>query len=552
MAQKKRNEKAATGSWFSPGLTYEGRGTLKLLGSQRVVRGRARVVIGEDGTTVATLDPEVKPGANLIEQALGLQRSPAKRDAVPAAAAALHEIPLQPAELTIETADGRLSSTDNCLCANSTPAASESAPGRRIDVRLLHSVFSRPQEQKARYWVAPLVNLISSYPDPGRRIAGHPLRLRAAASRGEGEASHLLDLVLGAGGDAVILFEAGRPAFIEPLPDHTEREGALQTGAAQSLVTAVMVGEVGDNPIAWTELTKWFPFDFAGLLSLASGTPTSIPWVEFRGADGQLVGRFHRHVGPKAFARERPAIGPGLPGVGRLLTCAARSQFFGHPELRVAVRLLLRAQANPSRIDDAFRNLLLAFEAMHQLVFGPSGSSVAGDALNEGDLRNFRKVIAGAQKDLEKLHLATLRRNDANAAGFLEGAMDRLDNLEIQAPTFPKKIEHLLDNAALPDSHVLDLYYRAQPGAGHKKWTDVLGAYRDKVMYRGYVGIGEEGLRFDEAMRVFRHLQDVLLRLILKTLGYDGEYHPAVLGAEAPARVDWVTKAALPEQLGFR
>ena len=51
---------------------------------------------------------------------------------------------------------------------------------------------------------------------------------------------------------------------------------------------------------------------------------------------------------------------------------------------------------------------------------------------------------------------------------------------------------------------------------------------------------------------MFRHLQDVLLRIILRKLGYDGEYQPAVLGSEASARVDWVTKAILPEQLGFR
>ena len=552
MTQKKRNEDTHEGSWFSPGLFYEGRGTLKLRESGRVLRGRARVSIGEDGRTDATLAPEVKPGAGLIEQALGLQRGPAPTEAGAPQAAAIHETPMQPAEFTIETGDGRFSSTEDCFCENSTFGTSGMALASRISIHLLHSVFVRSQDNRAHYWAAPLLNLVTGYPDRRDRLAHHPLRLNAAASPGEGEMGHLLEMVLGSSGGGVILFDSGRPGFIEPLADHAERERMLQVGTAQSLVTAVMVGEVGENSTAWTELARWFPFDFAGLLSLASGTPTGIPWVEFRGADGQLISRFHRHVAPKPFAQEKPAIGPGAPGVGRLLTCAARSELFGHPELRVAVRLLLRARANPARIDDGFRNLLIAFEAMYKLIFGPSGSAVAGEALNEGDLRSFRKVITAARKDMEKLHLATLKRHDANAATFIEGAMDRLAALETQEPRFHTKIELLLADAALPDIEVLDLYYSAHPDGNSRKWTDVLNAYREKVMLRGYVGIGEEGLRFEDAIRVFRHLQDVLLRIILKKLGYDGEYLPAVLGAQAPARIDWVTKAILPEQLGFR
>ena len=551
MAQKKRSEQS-DGAWFSPGLVYEGRGTLKLRHSQRVVRGRARVAVGEDGRTVATVSSEVKPGAGLIEQALGLQSVPTAAQTAASAATEIHETPMQPAELTVETTDGRFSSTEDCFCETAAFGASDAGVGRRITVHLLHSVFDRTDHPKAHYWVAPLVNLVAGYRDRRERLAHHPLRLKAGSSRGEPEMGHLLEMVMGPTGDGVILFDSGRPGFIEPLPDHRDRERLLQDGSAPSLVTAVMIGEVGDHPTAWTELTGWFPFDFAGLLSLASGTPTSIPWVEFRSADGQLVSRFHRHVAPKPFAQDRAAIAAGSPGVGRLLTCAARSELFGHPELRLAVRLLLRARANPSRVDDGFRNLLIALEAMHHLIFGAAGSSVAADALNEGDVRNFRKVVTAAQKDLEKLHLATLRRHDANAATFIEGAMDRLAVLETQEPRFHTKVEMLLENAALPDAEVLDAYYRSHPDGSSRKWTDVLSAYRDKVMFRGYVGIGEEGLRFEDAIRVFRHLQDVLLRLILKKLGYDGEYLPAVLGSEASARIDWVTRAVLPEQLGFR
>ncbi len=551
MTQKKRNETREEGSWFSPTLIYEGRGTLKLRESGRVIHGRTRVAIGEDGRTVATLAPEVRPGAGMIEQALGLQRGPAPSESDAAQAAAIYETPMQPAELVVETGEGRFSSTEDCFCENSTFGASGSASGR-IAIHLLHSVFVHSKEHSATYWAAPLLNLVAGYPDRRDRLAHHPLRLKAASEAGEGEMGHLLEMVLGSRGGGVILFEAGRPGFIEPLADHAERERMLEAGTAHSLVTAVMVGEVGENSTAWTDLPTWFPFDFAGLLSLASGTPTGIPWIDFRGADGQLVSRFHRHVAPKPFAKDRPGIAPGSPGVGRLLTCASRSEFFGHPELRLAIRLLLRARANPARVDDGFRNLLLAIEAMYQLIFGASGSSVAGDALNEGDLRSFRKVVGAARKDMEKLHLATLKRHDANAAAFVQGAMDRLAALETQEPSFHTKIEQLLADAALPDIEILDPYCRAHPDGSARKWTDVLDAYRERVMSRGYVGIGAEGLRFEEAIRVVRHLEDVLLRVILRKLGYDGEYQPAVLGAPAPARLDWVTKAVLPEQLGFR
>jgi hypothetical protein len=353
----------------------------------------------------------------------------------------------------------------------------------------------------------------------------------------------------------VIAFEFDQGlGFIDWLPDPEEPEKMLASVPGSSRITAIMAGPVGTNVVDGFEvLPEWLPLDFADLLGLATGAPVSIPWWEFRATDGRLLRRLHIHSEPKPFTKAQPAIPDHW--IGRLLTRARRSQHFGAPELRVVIRLLLRGRLNVSSIDDEIRSLLIALEALCIFLLPRDSSLHAGGVLQGADLDAFHSVFADAT---DRLHDLTRKVSSGEAksksAGFLQGLIKQLTKLEYgqQSPGFARQLEMLLDESELPDAGILDSYFGAHPELGERKWSKVLAAYRGRVMHRGYLGIGDEGFDARRAVVVSRHLQDILLRIVLKKLGYDGEYQPALHSMKAHFPLDWVTVSRAASELGFR
>ncbi len=133
----------------------------------------------------------------------------------------------------------------------------------------------------ARYWLLPLSNFVSRFPAYDIDLQAHPLRL------------HLPETQIDSGAyysDRVIIFDSGgQLGYIQPLLNYESRVDDLQEGRERHRVTALMIENVGSNPVGETEWESWFPFDFFRLMSLATGVSVGAPWIEFRDASGHLV-----------------------------------------------------------------------------------------------------------------------------------------------------------------------------------------------------------------------------------------------------------------------
>lgn len=108
----------------------------------------------------------------------------------------------------------------------------------------------------------------------------------------------------------------------------------------------------------------------------------------------------------------------------------------------------------------------------------------------------------------------------------------------------------MLDALDLPDACVLDPWFRSHP-VWQRDWVSVIASLRARLVHEGIAGVGDEGRSTAEMVEVTRHLEDLLARVVLRLLRYDGLYQPAVVNWATQAPVGWVTRDTSPAQLGF-
>ena len=70
-------------------------------------------------------------------------------------------------------------------------------------------------------------------------------------------------------------------------------------------------------------------------------------------------------------------------------------------------------------------------------------------------------------------------------------------------------------------------------------------------MHRGFLDFDEGGQDLWDVIRITNHLHDILIRILFKTLGYNGTYQPRVLNYRTTKPVDWVKEDTAASELGY-
>jgi hypothetical protein len=94
---------------------------------------------------------------------------------------------------------------------------------------------------------------------------------------------------------------------------------------------------------------------------------------------------------------------------------------------------------------------------------------------------------------------------------------------------------------------------RVLPRAGKKRtWSQTLNIYRNDVVHDAYLRFSKGKYDPHEILTIINHLHDVLARLILDFLRYDGGYLPKISRhTSGPLPVDWVKPDTRPSELGY-
>ncbi len=83
-------------------------------------------------------------------------------------------------------------------------------------------------------------------------------------------------------------------------------------------------------------------------------------------------------------------------------------------------------------------------------------------------------------------------------------------------------------------------------------WAQVIACYRGIVIHRTGFEIRTGQYDVLEIARLSSHLHDILVRIILKTVGYDGEYQATTITGTASESLGWVTSDTCASLLGYQ
>lgn len=407
----------------------------------------------------------------------------------------------------------------------------------------------------ARYWVFPLSNLIVECRTRSPRLYEHPLRvwpLKDVEKEDRAQAG-LLEYAQ----HRLICFEIdGAPGFVEHLLDYDERKQRLEDGTARNLVTSIMVGDVGQHSI--DSLDGWFLFGYLDVMGLATGNEVGAHWVEFRDALGTLVRRLHRDLGHPYFVTGRAAIAeehvedPESDGIAHLLTKAAQCTDFktGTSRLNVNIRQLLRTGLSSRKIEERIIQLFGILDGLLEYTgVATVDLALSLDPAVRVQVEQIRDVAAGQVNALARTARTAGDIGQANTLGKIE---NKLRAATQQDQKFRQALAALLDKYNLLDAQVADDHFGQQARPGLDTWAGILSYYRNIPVHEGYFDTVQKGHDVEEAIQVMNHLRDVLLRITLKMLGYDGKYQPVMKMGPIGMSLDWVTAATTATELGYR
>jgi hypothetical protein len=280
----------------------------------------------------------------------------------------------------------------------------------------------------------------------------------------------------------------------------------------------------------------WFLTTFLRLLELAAGSQIGVPWMEVRDENGRLARRLHFAAGDSKFTTDGySAMRKAFHwSGGRYLTTALSSPKAREPFFSIALRHCIRAGMSGLSLDDQLDHLVRALECLC------TRYGFTKQDLKDGFDPELRKSIGTVLNDARAAigRLANTVAEPSRRARVLRIG-NRTWSADQRDQDFGLAVESLVRHFDLLDSEVLGPYYARHPGPEGRDWVRSLSYYRGAVFHEGFVDIDSPGPPVGEVLGFILHLHDLVVRVLLKIVGYDGTYQPRLIRGTANESVDW-------------
>ncbi|GEM_PF-2822905 len=539
--------------WFSSELVYEGQGTAFFENPAGKVEGKTVISIDElgeikvdmeyarlDTNAAITSESESFRILKFLYQHVGEAKYP---DII--AEGEKNKNPCS--KLIVETQDGTFVSTGNISWAT-------------LDARdgiifwISRGLFEVNNAREPKYWVLPLTNFVSYFPwNNHPLLVNHPMRLYQTPTVPEmsDERQKAAALFAATNKNSLVGFEfSKKPGFIERMPDYAEREEKLKSKQVRQCITALMVGEISD-----AIKSRWFPYEWANLLSFASGTEVGASWLELRDSEGKLVNRKHFPTLKTTYEKGYAVIDEFRHGgLGYLISLASNSPEFSQSYFRILINQLTHANLQ-NHAETRMTILSRAFEGLFEFArkLGLLEQQSLMSNLPEHYRQEVKTILDKASSEIENLYLRSNKENLSNDVSYsLERIEKKIENANNTDGDFGMKVLKLLDLYKLPDTAIMEQHFFQEVGKSIKSWAGFLSMLRNAPIHQGYFAIQDGIFDWEEIINAQDHLHDILVRIVLKILGYDGKYQPKVIDVPADGKtIDWVTENTSAEDLGY-
>jgi hypothetical protein len=409
--------------------------------------------------------------------------------------------------------------------------------------------FWRDDHRPVHYFAIPLINFTFKFVEARPEILSHPLRMRRPAPFPDELPPERVDLFrLLAWQEAQLIgfnFE-GRTAFVEPVPAYAELEKSLSSHDRKWAITALMVGSAKGRSVAFDAVLDWIPFYLFPVLELLCGREFGAAWIEWHDETGGLVGRTHVHTRCPAFSRGFAAFRVGsLDGAGLLLTEAQNSTYLREPFLQGTVRNLVRS-ADDDILESRAAFVFLALEALCGR-FGV-GSQDLSASLDPETRSAVRELLANVARDLRNLATESL---DSDQRRAIRTIADRAAGMDQKDRNFGAAVASLMKLFKFEDDLRLAGENYALQRVDTRTWEAAVSHWRGLVLHGGTYDLASGNYDFDLILSTCYHLHDLAFRIVLKLLGYSGQYQPAVSLMLNPCDIDWVNASTGTDELGY-
>ena len=394
-----------------------------------------------------------------------------------------------------------------------------------------------------KYWVLPLFNFISA---EGRRILDelneHPLRLYEPWMLPEGlsdqewvrfmndskHTNHMITFDFG-----------GSQCFIERLPDCQQKIEKIKSWQQEYAITALMIGDTPEviDLEDIENILSWGPMDFENWLFLATGTRVLSPWIEFRDAKGNLVSRIHFRNSLKGFQSGQKTV----EDFDNLLTKAAKSERFHDINLKSVLYQIAMAGQDDLYLEDRKASLFRAADTLTKdirLKKRPLPVSMEQE-------HQIKEILVDTASKIE-------REKPKNKSGAQAVAIQNIAN-RVKDADKPRSLDDaegiltLADKFGLHDRQVIETVMT------EKLWKGKYKNFRGVVIHEGYFDLQSGKYDMEELVQFMKHLHDLLIRLVLKMINYDGFYSPTIhSGWKRWEKVDWVQSDTPASKLGYK
>jgi hypothetical protein len=289
---------------------------------------------------------------------------------------------------------------------------------------------------------------------------------------------------------------------------------------------------------------SWFINVFLRALALATGNEASCPWIETRSEQGRVIRRIHLGLGQSHIVRNGySALGSWVHWQnGGFMSAILNAPEAREPFFSIALRHCIRA-GEGGTLDDQLSHLMRAFECLCAR-YGFKQQHLSAE-LDAGVRDKVTSVLRGAAGNLRELERGVSPMDRPRLARIVQ----RLLSAAQFDKNFGFAVADLVRHFGLHDIEVLTPYYAARPGPGGCDWLSLLSYYRGAVVHEGFLDVDSPGTQIGEVLGFILHLHDLLVRILLKIVRYEGGYQPRLIRATALQTADWFKPGVQIEHL---
>lgn len=546
---KSANFRPIEGSWFSTSIKYVGNGIAKFNNPSGVIEGKSTVYFTETGEYKALLKVNRWQSDEPLED-IGYLLFGHKTDTRLLPNYKIHN---ECVSFEVATPNGTFKSL---VEKTKVSVVSVSDTIDTIAFFFHRSQFVTSSDSPAKYWVIPLVNFVSEFEqtDSNLDFKTHPLRLFpnlndiAETVQSTEKHTHAKNQIVS---NKLIRFQYnGEPAFIEPLPDFEKLRQNLISWKKHQSTTSIMVGSVGADLIEINDLEQWFPFDLLPLLEIACGFEVLMRWIEFRDSDGHLLKRIHISQSTPHFYRDRKPLYQIVRtgDIGKLLTNFGLLPKWRSRELHGALKQLCKVSFFSRNNEE---NLGFICRGLDELIeiYGLTQTNLK-DLLNSFEKTEVQDAINEAARKIATASKSNLSSN----TNTLSVIRDRVLNAQLKDNIFAASLTRLLqhNDFQFSDVMLIEAFYSANPRPDGRTWGQLVSMYRNVTAHDNFFLPSED---FDDVTKIMIHLHDILLRLLFKIIGYNGNYFHLVVQKDKISpklvSVNWVQSNTLVRELGY-